>query len=114
MYDSHQSAWATMSILVGQEGVDLAATQAGFVNAQMGAYILGINQILRSMLQLVPFAEVTEMLLVLAVEEFAVHTIMVGYALYTFGSALNPPLLKKPQTRGRVWSRIPSDRRSHM
>ena len=101
-----------MPILVGQESVDLTTAQTGFVNAQTGTHVLRIDQILRGMLQLIPFAEVAEMLFVLAVEKFAVHTIMVGYTLYAFGCALNPLLLKKPQTQGRVWNRIQSNRRS--
>ena len=112
MYDSHQSSRSAVPFLVGQESVDLAAAQAGLVNAQMGTYVFRINQILRGMAQLIPLAEVAEMLLVLGIEEFAVHPIMVGYAPYALSRALNPLLLKKQQTRGRVWSRIPSSRRS--
>ena len=113
MYDGNQSARTAVTLLVGQKSIDLAAAQAGFVYAQMRTYVFGIDQVFRGMLQLVPLAEVAEMLLVLAVEKLAVHPIMVGYALYALCRALNPLLLKKQQTRGRVWSRIPSNRRSH-
>ena len=112
MYDSHQSSRAAVPFLVGQESVDFVTAQAGFVYAQTGAYVFRINQILRGMAQLLPLAEVAEMLLVLGIEEFAVHSIMTGYAFYALSRALNPLLLKKQQTRGRVWSRIPSSRRS--
>ena len=113
MYDGHQSARPAVPVLVGQECIDLTAAQAGFVNAQMRAYVFGIDQVLRGMVQLFPPAEVAEMLLVLGIKKFAVHTIMVGYAPYALGRALNPLLLKKQQTRGRAWSRIPSVRRNH-
>ena len=113
VYDGHQSARPAVPVLVGQECIDLTAAQAGFVNAQMRAYIFGIDQELRGMAQLVPPAEVAEMLLVLGIKKFAVHTIMVGYAPYALGRALNPLLLKKQQTRGRAWSPIPSVCRNH-
>ena len=113
MYDGNQSARTAVPFLVGQESIDLPAAQAGFVNAQMRAYVFGIDQILRGMVQLFPTPEVAEVFLVLCIEEFAVHPIMVGYALYALSSVLNPPLLKKQQTQGRVWSRIPSNRRNH-
>ena len=113
MYDGNQSARTAVSFLVGQESIDLAAAQAGFVNAQMRAYVFGIDQILRGMVQLFPPPEVAEMFFVLCIEEFAVHPIMVGYALYVLSSVLNPPLLKKQQTRGGVWSRIPSNHLNH-
>lgn len=113
MYDGHQSARTSVPVLVGQECIDLTAAQAGFVNAQMRAYVLGIDQVLRGMAQLFPPAEVAEMFLVLGAEKLAVHPIMVGYAIYALGCALNPLLLKKQQTRGRVWSRVPSSRRNH-
>ena len=113
MYDGNQSARAAVPFLVGQEGIDLPAAQAGFVNAQMGTYVFGIDQILRSVIQLFPLPEVTETLLILSVEKFSVHAIMVGDAPYALGRALNPPLLKKQQTRARAWSRIPSNHRSH-
>ena len=112
MYDSHQGARTAVSLLVGQECIDLAAAQAGLVNTQMWAYVLWIDQVLRGVFQLFLFAEVAEMFLVLGVEEFAVHSVMVGYATYALRRAFNPLLLKKRQTRGRVWSRIPSGRRS--
>ena len=88
-------------------------TVVGYVNAQMRAHVFGIDQVLRGMPQLVPLPVVAEMLLVLGIEKFAVHTIMVGYAPYALGRAINPLLLKKQQTRGRAWSRIPSVRRNH-
>ena len=112
MYDSHQGSRSAVPFLVGQESVDFVTAQAGFVYAQTGAYVFRINQILRGMAQLLPLAEVAEMLLVLGIEEFAVHAIMTGYAFYALSRALNPLLLKKQQTRGRVWSRTPSSRRS--
>ena len=90
-----------------------AAAQAGLVNAQTRAYVFGIDQVLRGMVQLFPPPEVAEMFLVLGAEKLAVHPIMVGYAPYALRRALNPPLLKKQQTRGRVWSRIPSGHRNH-
>ena len=53
VYDGHQSARPAVPVLVGQECIDLTAAQAGFVNAQMRAYIFGIDQELRGMAQLV-------------------------------------------------------------
>lgn len=113
MYDGDQSARTSVPFLVGQECIDLTAAQAGFVNAQTRAYVFGIDQVLRGMVQLFPPPEVAEMFLVLGAEKLAVHPIMVGYAPYALRRALNPPLLKKQQTRGRVWSRIPSGHRNH-
>ena len=113
MYDSHQSARSATPFLVGQEGIDFTAAQAGFVNTQMGTHVLRIYQIFRSVFQLFPPAEVAEMVLVLGDEEFAVHTVMVGYALYALSRAFDPLLLEKPRTRGRVGSRILSGLRNH-
>lgn len=113
MYDGHQSARPAMPFLVGQEGIDFTAAQAGFVNTQMGAHVLRIYQIFRGVFQLFPPAEVAEMFLVLGAEKFAVHPVMVGYALYALSRAFNPLLLKKPRTQGRVGSRILSDLRNH-
>ena len=64
MYDGNQSARAAVPFLVGQEGIDLPAAQAGLVNAQTRAYVFGIDQVLRGMAQLLPFPEVAEMFLV--------------------------------------------------
>ena len=58
MYGGHQSARTSVPFLVGQECIDLTAAQAGFVNAQMRAYVFGIDQVLRGMVQLFPPAEV--------------------------------------------------------
>ena len=113
MYDGNQSTRTAASFLVGQECINLAAAQAGLVNAQTRAYVFGIDQVLRGMAQLLPFPEVAEMFLVLGAEKLSVHPIMVGDAPYALGRALNPPLLKKQQTRARAWSRIPSNHRSH-
>lgn len=100
MYDSHQSARSATPFLVGQEGIDFTAAQAGFVNTQMGTHVLRIYQIFRSVFQLFPPAEVAEMVLVLGDEEFAVHTVMVGYALYALSRAFNPLLLKSHELGG--------------
>ena len=54
MYDGNQSARTAVPFLVGQESIDFPAAQAGFVNAQMGAYVFGIDQVLRGMVQLFP------------------------------------------------------------
>ena len=113
MYDGNQGARTAMPLLVGQESIDLAAAQAGLVNAQMRAHVFGIDKVLRGMAQLFPLPEIAEMFLVLGAEKLAVHPIMVGYAPYALRSVLNPLLLKKQQTRERVWSRIPSNRRNH-
>ena len=114
MYDGNQSTRTAASFLVGQECINLADAQAGLVNAQTRAYVFGIDKVLRGMAQLLPFPEVAEMFLVLGAEKLAVHPIMGGYALYALCRTLNPLLLKKRQTRGRVWSRIQSNRRNHM
>ena len=58
MYDGDQSARTSVSFLVGQESIDLAAAQAGLVNAQTRAYVFGIDQVLRGMVQLFPPPEV--------------------------------------------------------
>ena len=61
--------------------------------------ILGEQQILLGMQQLIPLTVVTEMLLVLSSQLLAVYAIVIGYALDALGSRLNPLLLKKPQTQ---------------
>lgn len=99
VYDGYQTTRSTVTVLVGQKRIDLTAAQAGFVYAQVRAHIFGIYQILRGVLPLFPLAEATEMFLVLGGEELAVYTVMVRYALDALGGALNPLLLKKPQTR---------------
>ena len=60
--------------------------------------VLREKQVLLSVQQLIPLTVVTEMLLVLGSQLLAVYAIVIGYALDTLGSRLNPPLLKKPQT----------------
>ena len=51
MYDGDQSARTAASFLVGQESIDLAAAQAGLVNAQTRAYVLkcSLYWVLRSL-----------------------------------------------------------------
>ena len=57
------------------------------------------QQVLLGMQQLIPLTVVTEVLLVLGSQLLAVYAIVIGYALDTLGSRLNPLLLKKPQTQ---------------
>jgi hypothetical protein len=61
--------------------------------------ILREQQVLLGMQQLIPLTVVTEVLLVLGCQLLAVYAIVIGYALDTLGSRLNPLLLKKPQTQ---------------
>ena len=89
-----------MAGLVRKKRVDLAAAQAGLVDAQMSAYVLWIQQVLGSVVQLLPLAVIAESFLVLGGKLFPVHSIMVGYTRYAFRRCFNPPLLKKQQTRG--------------
>jgi hypothetical protein len=60
--------------------------------------ILREQQVLLSVQQLIPLTVVTEVLLVLGSQLLAVYAVVIGYALDTLGSRLNPLLLKKPQT----------------
>ena len=61
--------------------------------------ILGEQQILLGMQQLIPLTVGTEMLLVLGCQLLAIYAVVIGYALDTLSSRLNPLLLKKPQTQ---------------
>lgn len=92
VYDCHQTSRAGMTLLVGQECINLTIAQAGFVNAQIGTYIFREQQIFCSMLQLIPFTETTEVFLVLGRQKLTVHTIMVGYPLDAFSGSFNPLL----------------------
>lgn len=65
----------------------------------MLAQILGEQEVLFCMRQLVPLAVVAEMLLVLSSKLLAVYAIVTGYALDTLRCGLDPILLKKPQTQ---------------
>ncbi len=89
-----------MSRLVGKECIDFAAAQAGLVNAQIRTNVFREQQVVTGMSQLVPCAEIAEMLLVLGREVLAVHSVVAGNPLYALCRGLNPPLLKKPQTQG--------------
>ena len=61
--------------------------------------VLREQQVLLGMQQLIPLTVIAEMLLVLGSQLLAVYAIVIGYALDTLGSRLNPLLLKKPQTQ---------------
>ena len=61
--------------------------------------VLREKQVLLSVQQLIPLTVVTEVLLVLGSQLLAVYAIVIGYALDTLSSRLNPLLLKKPQTQ---------------
>lgn len=98
-YDSHKAARAAVAVLVGQERIYLTAAQTGFVYAQICTDVFRVDQILRGVRKLFPCPEIAEMLLVLAGKKLAVHTVVVGYALYAFRCRLNLLLLKKQQTR---------------
>lgn len=54
--------------------------------------VLREKQVLLSVQQLIPLTVVTEMLLVLGSQLLAVYAIVIGYALDTLGSRLNPLL----------------------
>lgn len=54
--------------------------------------VLREQQVLLGMQQLIPLTVVTEVLLVLGSQLLAVYAIVIGYALDTLGSRLNPPL----------------------
>lgn len=43
MHDGYQVVRATVSFLIGQDGIGLAVIQTGLVNAQMGANVLGMD-----------------------------------------------------------------------
>ena len=61
--------------------------------------VLREQQVLLGMQQLIPLTVIAEMLLVLGSQLLAVYAIVIGYALDTLGSRLNPLLLKKPRTQ---------------
>ena len=54
--------------------------------------VLREQQVLLGVQQLIPLTVVTEMLLVLGSQLLAVYAIVIGYALDTLGSRLNPLL----------------------
>ena len=108
---SHQRTPAAPAGLVGQKSIDLAAAQAGFVDTQALPYIIGEQQPVFCMRQLVPLAIIAEMLLVLRGKLFAVHPIVGADAGNALRSRLNPILLKKKRTQGIVYCPQPSGHR---
>lgn len=63
--------------------------------------VLREQQVLLSVQQLIPLTVVTEVLLVLGSQLLAVYAVVIGYALDTLGSRLNPLL---PQNRFVTYS----------
>ena len=88
-----------MAGLVGQNRIDITIAQAHLVKAHIFVQILKIKDVFLGMIQLIPAAVVTYLLLVLLAQCLSVQTVPNGKSGYADRSALNLPLLKKRQTR---------------
>ena len=108
-YGSHQGSLAAMSVAVGHERVQFAATERRLIYGKVGPDILWIKDILLSMTELLPLAVIAENLLVLPGQIGSVNAIMRRNRTDAFRRGLNPPLLKKLRTPGLADCLPPQD-----
>lgn len=87
-----------MGGLVSQYSVDIAIAKACLVKTHVPTDVVGEEDILFGMLQLVPTAVVAQLLLILLAQGLSVHPVALSQRLDTYGGVVNLPLLKKERT----------------
>ena len=94
----HQRALAAMSLLVGQQGIYLSVAEAGLVNTLVRADVFRKENVLVSVLQLVPLPIAADGFLVLFAQGLTVLSVTGGQCGNAYRGGHNLRILKKLRT----------------
>ena len=96
--DGYKGTLATMSVLVGDDGVEITIREGSLVNAEVRTDVFGKYEPLLSMLLVLPSAEVAQMILVSTLELVALDVIWFLERSGRNRGCIQGILLKKSQT----------------
>lgn len=84
-YDCNYTFFSAMSLLTGKNRIKFTFCQGCFINGKIIRDVLGIKYILLGVGLLIPRVKITQMVFVMFLQEFAIQTIVFGYALSANG-----------------------------
>ena len=96
LHNGHEASLSSMSLLVGQDGIDLTSRQTRLVYAQMSAHILRDYNPVLCMVCVFPGLETTDCLLVRTLEVIAIDVIIFLKRTGRYRERLQTLLLKNP------------------